>query len=29
MPVQVGLTELKDLDKAVLKWLRKAYEENK
>jgi Domain of unknown function (DUF5655) len=29
MPVQVSLTALKDLDQSVLKWLRKAYEENK
>jgi len=28
MPLQVSLTELKDLDQEVLKWLRKAYEEN-
>ena len=29
MPVQVGLAEPKDLDQEVLKWLRKAYEQNK
>ena len=29
MPVQVSLTDLKDLDPQVLKWLRKAYEENR
>jgi Domain of unknown function (DUF5655) len=29
MPLQVSLMELKDLDQEVLKWLRKAYEENK
>jgi len=28
MPVQVRLTELKDLDHEVLEWLRKAHEEN-
>jgi hypothetical protein len=28
MPLQVSLTEPKDLDQEVLKWLRKAYEEN-
>jgi hypothetical protein len=28
MPLQVSLTELKDLNQEVLKWLRKAYEEN-
>jgi hypothetical protein len=29
MPVQVSLTELKDLDHEVLKWLRKSYEGNR
>jgi hypothetical protein len=29
MPVQVSLKDLKDLDKEVIKWLRKAYEENR
>jgi Domain of unknown function (DUF5655) len=28
MPVQVSLSELKDLDHEVLKWLRKSYEKN-
>jgi hypothetical protein len=28
MPVQVSLMELKDLDRDVLKWLRRSYEEN-
>jgi hypothetical protein len=29
MPVQVSLTERRDLDREVLKWLRRAYEENR
>jgi Domain of unknown function (DUF5655) len=29
MPVHVSLTEPKELDQEVLKWLRKAYEENR
>jgi hypothetical protein len=29
MPVQVGLTELKDLDNEILEWLRQAYDENR
>jgi Domain of unknown function (DUF5655) len=29
MPVQVGLTALKDLDDEVSQWLRQAYEENR
>jgi Domain of unknown function (DUF5655) len=28
MSLQVSLTELKDLDQEVLKWIREAYEEN-
>jgi Domain of unknown function (DUF5655) len=29
MPLQISLTERKDLDHEVLEWLRKAYEENR
>jgi hypothetical protein len=29
MPVQIGLNGRKDVDSEVLRWLRKAYEENR